>query len=301
MQQLSLELGTCDPQVCEDLLLEAGAVAITLQDAADDPVLEPAPGATPLWPQLRITALFEASLDLQPLLSQLEASFPNQALQIHIGAVPERVWEREWLKDFKPLRFGQRLWVCPAGQRPVQVAGDAFCYVDLDPGLAFGTGTHPTTALCLEWLEAAELTGKHVLDYGCGSGILAIAALKLGAERALAVDIDPQALLATVENAQRNGVAERLTVARAPLASSVVCDVLLANILAEPLEGLAAEFAALVAPRGQLVLSGLLAQQAATVAMRYRPWFDIEPDQGHVTLREDWARLDGVRRASERG
>jgi ribosomal protein L11 methyltransferase len=188
--------------------------------------------------------------------------------------------------------------VCPAGQRPPeQSRSEADCYIDLDPGLAFGTGTHATTALCLEWLDGADLAGKHVVDYGCGSGILAIAALKLGAASALAVDIDPQALLATADNAQRNGVAERLTVAAAPPVPSVVCDVLLANILAEPLESLASDFAELVSAHGHLVLSGLLAQQAAPVTMRYHPWFDIGP----VTLREDWTRLDGVRRASERG
>jgi ribosomal protein L11 methyltransferase len=302
LQQLSLEVGGADPQPFEELLLEAGALAITLQDAADTPVLEPAPGTTPLWPQVRISALFEAAADLQPLTQRLRAHFPGRALQVHTENLAERVWEREWLKDFKPLRFGRRLWVCPAGQRPPkldepQSQQAQYCYVDLDPGLAFGTGTHATTALCLEWLDAAELTGKHVIDYGCGSGILAIAALKLGAASALAVDIDPQALLAAADNAQRNGVAERLTVAAAPPVPSVVCDVLLANILAEPLESLAADFAALVVAHGQLVLSGLLAQQAATVAMRYRPWFDIGP----VTLREDWTRLDGVKRASERG
>lgn len=294
LQQLSLEVGRADPQCFEDLLISAGAVAITLQDAADTPVLEPAPGTTPLWPQVRLSALFASSVDLQVIVQQLHAAFPEHALQIRTQTLPDRVWEREWLKDFKPLRFGRRVWVCPAGQRPTEMDDGAFCYIDLDPGLAFGTGTHATTALCLEWLDAAELAGKQVVDFGCGSGILAITALKLGAASALAVDIDPQALLATADNAQRNGVAERLTVAAVPPAPSVVCDVLLANILAEPLESLASEFAGLVRPHGQLVLSGLLAHQAATVATRYRPWFDIAP----VTLREDWARLTGVRIAS---
>jgi len=295
MQQLSLDVGGSDPQCFEELLLEAGAVAITLQDAADTPVLEPAPGTTPLWPQVRISALFEAAADLDSVTRRLHAQFPGQALQIHTASVAERAWEREWLKDFKPLRFGRRLWVCPAGQRPPHA--EDCCYVDLDPGLAFGTGTHATTALCLEWLDGAALAGKHVIDYGCGSGILAIAALKLGAASALAVDIDPQALLATLDNAERNAVTARLTVAAVPPVPSVVCDVLLANILAEPLEHLAPDLAALVEPHGHLVLSGLLAQQAAPVTLRYRPWFDIGP----VTLREDWARLDGVKRASERG
>lgn len=298
LQQLSLEVGGSDPQPFEDLLLAAGALSITLQDAADTPVLEPAPGTTPLWPQVRISALFAADIDLQPLLQQLQAQLPERAPRLQAERLPERVWEREWLKDFKPLKFGRRLWVCPADQRPdPQSQSAADCYIDLDPGLAFGTGTHATTALCLEWLDGAELAGRHIVDYGCGSGILAIAALKLGAASAVAVDIDPQALLATTDNARRNCVAERLTVVAAPPVPSVVCDVLLANILAGPLESLAAELATLVRPHGHVVLSGLLAHQAATVAMRYHPWFDIGP----VTLREDWTRLDGVKRASERG
>ena len=292
--QLSLEIGAADPQAYEDLLLDVGALSITLQDAGDTPVLEPPPGATPLWPKVRISALFEASANMQAVRDRLSATFAGEALELRTEVLEDRPWEREWLKYFKPLRFGQRLWVCPDGQRPA--CSDSQVppvYLDLDPGLAFGTGTHPTTALCLEWLDGADLRAKHVIDYGCGSGILAIAALKLGAASAVAIDIDPQALIATRDNAQRNGVAERLTVAAAP-PPSAVGDVLVANILAEPLEKLAAQFSALVPPGGQLVLSGLLSQQAATVAMRYRPWFDIRP----VTLRDDWARLDGVRTAS---
>jgi ribosomal protein L11 methyltransferase len=287
--QLSVEIGSAEPQAFEDLLLDAGALSITLQDAADTPVLEPAPGTTPLWPQVRISALFEPSVDLSQVKQRLCGMFPDRDLNLRTEVLEDRVWEREWLKYFKPLCFGQRLWVCPDGQRPPQSVAPQVC-LDLDPGLAFGTGTHPTTALCLEWLDGSDLRAKHIIDYGCGSGILAIAALKLGAATAIAIDIDPQALLATRENALRNGVADRLIVAAAP-PPSAVCDVLLANILAEPLEILAGQFSALVVPHGQLVLSGLLSLQAATVAMRYRPWFDIGP----VTLRDDWARLDGVR------
>ncbi len=288
--QLSVEIGAADPQAFEDVLLASGALSIMLQDAADTPVLEPAPGTTPLWPQVRLSALFEAGANPRVLVQRLQAAFPERHLAVRTEMLDDRPWEREWLKDFKPLCFGRRLWVCPDGQDPPASVTTPYCRIDLDPGLAFGTGTHPTTALCLEWLDGAQLEGRHVIDYGCGSGILAIAALKLGAASALAVDIDPQALLATADNAHRNNVADRLTVAGAAPASAV-CDVLLANILAEPLESLAGQLSALVAPRGQVVLSGLLASQAATVAMRYRPWFDIGP----VTLREDWARLDGVR------
>ena len=289
--QLSVAIGAAEPEPFEDVLLAAGALSITLQDAADTPVLEPAPGTTPLWPEIRITALFAATADVQAVAQLLSAAFPDRSLQISTEVLDDRPWEREWLKDFRPLRFGRRLWVCPDGQRPADAAADC-CYIDLDPGLAFGTGTHPTTALCLEWLDGAALDGKHVIDYGCGSGILAIAALKLGAATALAIDIDPQALLATRDNALRNGVAARLTVAGAP-PPAVTGDVLLANILAEPLEKLAPQLSALVAPRGHLVMSGLLEHQAEAVAMCYRPWFDIGP----VTLRDDWVRLNGVRTA----
>jgi ribosomal protein L11 methyltransferase len=289
--QLSVEIGTSHPQACEELLLDAGALSITLQDAADTPVLEPAPGTTPLWPRVRVSALFEASVDLQQVRHRLHTAFPDHDLHLRTEVLEDRVWEREWLKYFQPLRFGQRLWVCPDGQRPPH-SEVPYVYLDLDPGMAFGTGTHPTTAMCLEWLDGVDLRAKHVIDYGCGSGILAIAALKLGAATALAIDIDPQALLATSDNARRNGVADRLNVAAAP-PPSAVCDVLLANILAEPLQKLAPQLSALVTPGGQLILSGLLSLQAATVAMSYRPWFDIGP----VTLRDDWARLDGVRTA----
>ncbi|HKR37475.1 MAG TPA: 50S ribosomal protein L11 methyltransferase [Steroidobacteraceae bacterium] len=284
--QLTLPIGSADPAPFEDALLDAGAESITLEDAGDDPVLEPAPGSTPLWPHVRIKALFAASADPDAL----RASFPGATFE-HIA---DRAWEREWLKDFRPMRFGQRLWICPGGQRaPLDESVAAPCLIELDPGLAFGTGTHPTTALCLEWLDAAQLQGRFVIDYGCGSGVLAIAALKLGAAGALAIDIDPQALLATRDNAARNGVAERLLVAAPDRAQHPPADVLLANILAEPLVELAPAFAERVAVGGSIVLSGILQSQAAPVASRYAAWFDMRP----ATTRDDWALLYGVRRS----
>jgi ribosomal protein L11 methyltransferase len=214
----------------------------------------------------------------------------------------DRVWEREWLKDFRPMRFGQRLWICPGGQQPPAdldlsphpSSGSAPCIIHLDPGLAFGTGTHPTTALCLEWLDAVSLQGMRIIDYGCGSGILAIAALKLGAAEALAVDIDPQALTATIDNAQRNEVLDRLTVQSVNDMQNASCDVLLANILAEPLEKLAPTLAAMVDRQGHLVLSGLLRVQAERVAAHYAPWFDMAAPAVH----DEWVRLEGVRRSN---
>jgi ribosomal protein L11 methyltransferase len=298
--QLTLPIGAADPTAFEDALLAAGATSITLQDAADDPVLEPAPGTTPLWPSVQIKALFDAAIDPDAVLNALRVELSQALPEARFETIADRAWEREWLKDFRPMQFGRRLWICPGGQRPTFVnhdpaAADA-CFVELDPGLAFGTGTHPTTALCLQWLDGAQLEQQHVLDYGCGSGVLAIAALKLGAASALAVDIDPQALLATRDNAIRNQVEQRLGVqaAAAPIDGPV--DVLLANILAEPLESLAPTFADLVAPGGRLVLSGILLSQASAVASRYAPWFDIGP----AIIRDDWARLDGVRRTTVR-
>jgi ribosomal protein L11 methyltransferase len=298
--QLILPIGAADPAPYEDALLAAGACSITLEDEGDDPVLEPLPGTTPLWPRVRIKAIFDGTADPEEVMQILNAEL-GEALAQPLGAarfetLADRVWEREWLKDFRPMRFGRRLWICPGGQQPTveQLREvDTPVLIELDPGLAFGTGTHPTTALCLEWLDAADVAGKRVIDYGCGSGILAIAAARLGAAEVLAVDIDPQALLATQDNAERNGVAQLIDVRLAAQDDArTPADILLANILAGPLEELAPAFAGRVRVGGRLVLSGILLDQAEAVASRYAPWFDIAP----VVAQNDWARLDGVRR-----
>ena len=288
--QLTLDIGRAEPEPCEDVLFDLGALSVTLEDAADDPVLEPAPGETPLWPTIRIKALFPADADRDGIRERDRtppAPFCGAALR---GRSRTRHWEREWLKDFGPMRFGRRLWVCPGGQP----AGSADAVrVELDPGLAFGTGTHPTTAMCLDWLDAHEPAGRDVVDYGCGSGILAIAALKLGAARALAVDIDPQALIATRENALRNQVVSGLTVTGDPALPDRATDLLIANILAGPLVELAPRFAAAVRPGGWIILSGILAGQADAVTAAYRAWFDI----ALTATREGWGLLSGRRRA----
>jgi ribosomal protein L11 methyltransferase len=294
--QLTLSIGSADPAPFEEALLAAGALSITLQDAADDPVLEPAPGTTPLWPSVQVSALFDAALDPAAVTELLGSRLPPPLPSFSFQRLADRVWEREWLKDFHPMRFGERLWICPDGQRPAQEllprpGAPEPCYIDLDPGLAFGTGTHPTTALCLEWLDGAQLQGKTVIDYGCGSGVLVIAALKLGAASAIAVDIDPQAVTATLDNAQRNGVAQRLTVSTVEQMRAQPADLVLANILAEPLEQLAPELSRLVVPGGYIALSGLLRAQAQHIADRYAPWFALRP-----AFKEEWARLDGARR-----
>jgi len=287
--QLTLDIGSRDPAPFEDALFELGAVSVTLEDAADDPVLEPAPGETPLWPTVIVKAVFGQEADTDVLAACLAQALPD-APAPRFETLPDKAWEREWLKDFRPMRFGRRLWVCPGGM-PTG-APDAI-RIELDPGLAFGTGTHPTTALCLEWLDAQEIAGREVVDYGCGSGILAIAAAKLGAGSVRAMDIDPQALIATRDNAQRNAVAARLDVTSDPSLAPAGTDVLLANILARPLVELAPRFARAVRPGGQLALSGLLLEQAETVTAAYRPWFDIAT----TATRDGWALLAGRRLA----
>jgi ribosomal protein L11 methyltransferase len=287
--QLTLDIGSGDPAPVEDALFELGAVSVTLADAADDPVLEPAPGETPLWPTVVVKAVFGAEADADVIAACLAQALPD-APAPRFEVLPDKPWEREWLKDFKPMRFGRRLWVCPGG---LPAGAPDAIRIELDPGLAFGTGTHPTTALCLEWLDSQDIAGRQVVDYGCGSGILAIAAAKLDAASVLAMDIDPQALIATRDNAARNAVAGRIAVTGDPWLAAGTADVLLANILAGPLVDLAPRFAQAVRPGGLLALSGLLLEQADTVTAAYRPWFDI----GTTATRDGWALLAGRRRA----
>jgi ribosomal protein L11 methyltransferase len=292
--QLTIELGARDPSVVEDALFEAGASSVTLQDAADDPILEPGPGETPMWPTVTVRALFDANAAREPILDVARSTLGNPLPNHFFERIEDRAWEREWLKDFKPMQFGKRLWICPGGMSPPVDLLSTACLISLDPGLAFGTGTHPTTALCLEWLDGASLVGERVIDYGCGSGILAIAALKLGAAHAVGIDNDPQALLASRDNAERNAVSDRLVVQDVHAAAPAPAKILLANILAGPLHELAPQLAALVIAGGSLVLSGILKEQAAGLAQRYSAWFDMQTP----TVREDWVRLVGVRRAA---
>lgn len=288
--QLVLDIGVKALATAEDACSALGAMAVTLSDAGDEPLLEPAPGATPLWQEVRLRALFDSRADPALLAAALAATIGLEATSIRLEWIEDRIWEREWLEDFRPMRFGRRLWVCPAGQRPERPAE---VVLDLDPGLAFGTGTHATTALCLEWLDAECLPGLNVLDCGCGSGILALAALKLGAASAAAFDIDPQALRATRENAARNGVAHRITVTETIEAVPGPFDMAVANILAAPLIELAPRLAAKCRAGARLALAGILERQAREVAKAYRPWFDIRS----AAEREGWVLLEGSRRA----
>jgi len=287
--QLTLEIGGRDPSIFEDILFDAGAVSVTLEDAADTPILEPAPGATPLWPQVRLKALFPGTANPLAILTNFHQHGVRTLPPYEFATIADRAWEREWLKDFKPMRFGAHLWICPGGQRPDDPEATI---VELDPGLAFGTGTHPTTALCLEWLAEGRTAQRQVIDYGCGSGILAIAALKLGASQALAYDIDHQAVVATRENARRNQVSERLHVLDPQQPPAMAADIVLANILAEPLCSLSATLTQCVRPGGYLVLSGLLRSQQEQVQAAYAAHFDFAP----AATRDDWVRLVGTRK-----
>ncbi|HEY7753399.1 MAG TPA: 50S ribosomal protein L11 methyltransferase [Steroidobacteraceae bacterium] len=287
--QLVIDLGRADPGPAEQACLALGATAVSLTDGGDHPVLEPAPGEMPLWPELRLLALFGQAADPRMLAAVLTAVLGLPESSIRIEELADRAWEREWLRDFRPMRFGRRLWVCPGGQRAP--AADALV-LELDPGLAFGTGTHATTALCLAWLDGLPLAGRRVLDYGCGSGILALAALKLGAAAATAFDIDPQALQATGENAKRNRLEAGLTIAAGTASIHGPFDVVLANILAGPLVELAPALARFCAPGGAIALAGLLDAQAPEVTRAYGPWFDIEP----AARRDGWTMLAGRRR-----
>lgn len=270
-----------------DAFSECGAAAVTFEDDADQPIYEPDLGTTPLWTATRVVALFDAETNpdnVGKMLSTLVTDIPPYRVE----AVEDKDWEREWMDNFHPIQFGERLWICPSWHTPP--APDAV-NIMLDPGLAFGTGTHPTTALCLNWLDQADLKGKYVIDYGCGSGILAIAAALLGAERVIGVDTDPQALEATRVNAARNGVEiEAYLPGDCP---DEPCDLLLANILAGPLQTLAPRFANLAKPSAGLVLSGILEVQAQEVSDSYAAWFDMQAP----TIKEDWTRLNGTRHA----
>jgi len=288
---VELPLNDLDPDAVEEALLDLGASSITLVDRGDEPVLEPKPGEIRLWSDTLVRALFDDSHDALRTLAELAARLGAGAVaDARVRPVAMRDWERAWLADWKPLRFGRRLWVCPtASDRPPDP--DAVV-VRLDPGLAFGTGTHPTTALCLQLLDSLPWPGRSLIDYGCGSGILGIAALKMGAARVQAVDLDPQALIATRENALRNGVSSALEVqgvpARLDRASCVV-----ANILAGPLIELAPLLTEACEAGGDLILSGMLKPQAHAVKDAYASGFD----QVQIIGRDEWCCLHARRMA----
>ena len=284
-QQLKIDCLRGDSDVIETALLDSGALSVTLEDAADQPILEPGVGETPLWDRCIVTGLFNANLDCAQIESQVRRQLPNAAG--HWLPIEERDWCNEWKKDFHPVRCGERLWICPSWTPPPQP--DAVNVI-LDPGLAFGTGSHPTTFLCLQWLDQQLLRGKTVVDFGCGSGILGIAAVLLGARKVFAVDNDPQALLATRDNAERNAIAASQIDCLLPsdLTAELDAEFMLSNILAAPLIQLAPQLSAMTQAGGQICLSGILASQIDAVSDPYNAHFQFAPP---VVL-EGWALLE---------
>lgn len=302
--ELTLRCRESEQPRYENALEDVGALSVTLLDADADTgneraILEPGVGETPLWHALVLTALFPADTDALILLAALEAFDPGLDWSLAaFRTVEDEDWERAWLDQFKPMRFGDRTFIVPWNHDlPEEARGADAAVVRLDPGLAFGSGTHPTTALCLRWLDglanAGELVNRSVLDFGCGSGILALAALKLGAASAVGVDNDPQALIATADNAARNAVGDRLSVFLPDDEPATRYPIVVANILASALDALAETLADRVAPGGRIALSGILHGQEADLLERYSPWF--EPLR--VEREDDWMRIDGVRRS----
>ena len=294
--ELSLTIRAEQQPRVEEALDDLGALSVTLQDAdAETPdeqaIFEPGVGELPLWPTITLNALFEADSDRRGLSEALSDLLPwLEPDQLQFRDVADEDWERAWMDQFKPMPFGRRLWIYPWNIEPP--ADEDIVVVRLDPGLAFGSGTHPTTALCLAWLDSLDLQGKRVIDFGCGSGILAIAALKLGAASAVGVDNDPQALIASKDNAERNAVADRLSVYLPEDVKTEPADVFIANILAGPLGELAPTFAAAAKPGAPFAISGILQGQEDELLARYAEWFE----QLRVDTQEDWVRISGTRR-----
>lgn len=288
--QLKLNARSENAENIGELLMWHGALSTTFTDSHDTPIFEPLPGETRLWEDTDITGLYEADTDMQKVIKTLKQSpLLSDQFTYKIEQLEDKDWEREWMDNFHPMKFGERLWICPSWK---SVPDENAVNVMLDPGLAFGTGTHPTTSLCLSWLDGQDLQDKVVIDFGCGSGILAIAALKLGAKRVIGIDIDPQAITASRDNAQRNNVSDQLELyLPEELPQGILADVLVANILAAPLRELSGNIEALVKNSGSLALSGILDQQADELIKVYEQWFKMNK----VTVLDEWARLSGIK------
>ncbi|MFT5481884.1 MAG: ribosomal protein L11 methyltransferase [Halieaceae bacterium] len=285
--QIRIDSAANEAGGAEDILLELGAAAVTMEDSADQPIFEPPPGATLLWQATRVTGLFPASSDVTSLLAAIHAA-GYDPMHCRGEILEDRDWEREWMENYHPMRFGKRLWVCPSWCEPPEPSAVNLL---LDPGLAFGTGTHPTTALCLQWLDSQDLTGATIIDFGCGSGILGIAALLLGAERMIGIDNDPQALIATRANAERNNIAQQRYSVLLPteVPSDLSAAFVVANILAAPLIMLSGQLLDLLQPGGKLALSGILDSQYEGIRGHYEHAIDFNTP----ALQDEWVRLDG--------
>ena len=297
--QLRLSANEETAEKYSDWLVASGSQAVTFIDAKDTPIYEPLPGDEVLyWSNTVVMGLFDASHDMDKVISYLQGIHPDkEQMRYKLEQLEDKDWEREWMDNFHPMKFGKRLWICPSW---CDVPEPDAVNVMLDPGLAFGTGTHPTTALCLTWLDGLDLQDKTVVDFGCGSGILSLAALKLGAKKVIGIDIDPQALQASLANAKRNNVDDKLELylpkdlpqQKSKEMPTFKADVVVANILAGPLRELAPTIIEYVGGKGLLALSGVLEEQAQTLQSIYGQWCDMEP----VTVQEEWVRLNGQRK-----
>ncbi len=288
--EISVRVSRENAPLVEELLENQPVLALTLTDDADDPVLEPGVGETPLWPSVCVTALFDVDTPVEPI-TRLLSLVPgiDRPQQVNIREIKDQAWERAWMDRFQPMRFGRGLWILPG---KAEIPAEASHTIRLDPGLAFGTGTHPTTHLCLEWIDGFDFSGKRVVDYGCGSGVLGIAAAIKGADYVACVDNDPQALIATVENADRNAVGSVIACFAPERFAPRAYDVVLANILAGPLVELAPRLAGCVLAGGELVLSGILEAQADEVKAAYEPAFAGL----RVRILDGWVLLTGQKR-----
>lgn len=291
-QQLKIQLHSEDASSFEQILFDSDAISISYLDAEDQPVFQEEPGSTPLWDNTFLLCLFNAKTDLGSLLNKLRCNtkvLNNKSLNIEL--IEDQDWERSWMKDFEPIQFGEKLWICPSWLSPPEPNA---VNIKLDPGLAFGTGNHATTSLCLRWLDQADVRGSEVIDYGCGSGVLSIASALLGAVKVHSVDNDPQAISATIDNSHRNKIPGDVLTTYLPEAVPLVhADILIANILERPLIDLSEKFAELVKKGGYITLSGLLEEQIPSLLSCYDRWFDM----GAPQVEQGWVLLCGTRKS----
>ena len=289
--QVRINANKENADLISDLLVEAGSASVTFIDSKDSPIYEPKIGTVQLWADTTVIGLFDANHDMDSVVTLVKAGTGNDdSLVYKIEQLEDKDWEREWMDNFHPIQFGEKLWICPSWR---DIPDPNAVNVLLDPGLAFGTGTHATTSLCLKWLESQDLTGKTVVDFGCGSGILGIAAIKLGAERMIGIDIDPQALEASLDNANRNGVADKLEVYLPENQPEFTADIVVANILAQPLRELCSVILGLLKPGGKIAMSGILEEQAQSVADVYEPFIELDD----IAIEGDWTRVSGTKKS----
>lgn len=290
MPWIQINVGTTEKKApkISNILSGFGAQSVTYMDKEDMPVYEPAPGETKLWTKTMVTGLFEADINPQPIIDFLTKTY-GKKITLRVEQLEDKDWVREWMDNFHPIKCGNKLWICPSW---CEIPDKNAVNVMLDPGLAFGTGTHPTTYMCLCWLDSLDFTNKKVIDFGCGSGILAVSAIKLGAQEVYGIDIDPQAIEASLENAKRNNCADQIKLYLPnETPSELQADILVANILAGSLRELAPTIAGMVKPNGVFAISGIINSQVEEITQIYQKYFKLNPP----VLKEEWCLISGVK------